>query len=111
MRVIIKNPFLLLGFIPAFAFAHGEEILFSFFAIAIVMIFMIVAIKKTNWNRKGKVLLLTTYLASIVITQLYFYDWPALQYQTIITACTILIPFIVVSVNYFLFDKYFKIKK
>jgi hypothetical protein len=111
MRKSEKYSFLLLLLIPAFAFAQSGQILVSMFAIGITILLVVIAITKTKWNKKGKALLLITYFASLVITNLYFSGWPVLKYQVIITLCIILIPIIVIAVNYYLFNNYFKIEK
>lgn len=110
MSIILKNPFSLFVHLPGLTF-HAEQILISLVAVAATMILMLIAILKTDWNKRGKTLLLSTYFGSIVITGIYFNSWPIFELQAIITVCLILFPIIVVSLNYFLFRKYFRIKK
>lgn len=82
---------------------------FALLAIVVAMAITIAAIIKSRWSAKGKALLLTTYLVCIVITQLYF--WALLRHLLLVTACLIFIPVIVVAVNFYLFDKYFRARK
>lgn len=82
---------------------------FALLAIVVAMAITIAAIIKSRWNARGKVLLLTTYLVSIVITQLYF--WDLLRHILLVASCLIFIPIIVVAVNFYLFDNYFRARK
>jgi hypothetical protein len=96
---------------PAFAFAQSREVLIPIAAIGITMLGVSFIIAKLRWRRHGKILLQATYFTSILLTGMYFYNWPIAQFGNIITACLILIPIIVVFVNFILFNKYFKIEK
>jgi hypothetical protein len=113
MQTRSKFEQLFLAFLPTSAFAHGggltSETWWALLAIVVAMALTITAIIKSRWSAKGKALLLTTYLVSIVITQLYF--WALLSHLLLVTACLIFIPIIVVAVNFYLFDKYFRARK
>lgn len=111
----MRNRFklLLLALWPSVTFANvgglPNQTWLALLAIVVAMAITIAAIVKSRWNAKGKALLLTTYLVSIVITQLYF--WALLSHLLLVTACLIFIPIIVVAVNFYLFDKYFRARK
>lgn len=113
MQTRSKFELLFLAFSPTAAFAQGSgltsETWWALFAIVVAMAITIAAIIKSRWNARGKALLLTTYLVSIVITQLYF--WDLLRHILLVASCLILIPIIVVGVNFYLFDKYFRARK
>ncbi|GEM_PF-3496290 len=113
MEAKSKFELLFLVLSPTLVFAHGggltSETWWALLAIVVAMALTITAIIKSRWSAKGKALLLTTYLVSIVITQLYF--WALLSHLLLVTACLIFIPIIVVAVNFYLFDKYFRARK
>lgn len=106
-----QTAFLIL-FLPSLVFAQGDpatiQKLPSLLLIAAVMIAMIAAIARSRWTKKGKAILMATYLGSIVITQIYF--WSILPHLAILTACLIFIPIVVVAINFLLFDRYFRAK-
>lgn len=98
---------------PLFLLAHVDglpnQTWFALLAIVVAMAITIAAIIKSRWSVKGKALLLTTYLGSIVITQLYL--WDLLRHILLLASCLIFIPIIVVAVNFYLFDHYFRARK
>lgn len=98
---------------PLFLLTHVDglpnQTWLALLAIVVAMAITIAAIIKSRWNSRGKALLLTTYLVSIVITQLYF--WELLRHILLVASCLIFIPIIVVAVNFYLFDKYFRARK
>jgi hypothetical protein len=113
MPNLSKYRLLLLALLPSSALAHGggltSETWISLAVIAVTMVAMITAIVKSKWNRNGKTLLLATYLVSVVITHVYL--WSIIQDLRIVTACLVFIPIIVVAVNYWMFDNYFRAGK
>jgi len=105
------NTEIALPLMRAFSFEYSREALIPLAAVAITMLAVSIVIAKLRWRRHGKILLQATYFTSILLTGMYFYNWPIAQFGEIITVCLILIPVIVVFVNFVLFNKYFKVRK
>ncbi len=61
---------------PIFAFAHGEEVLFTFFIPIIPGIIFLIVLNALQLNTKSKGILFTVYAASVFLSLFITDGWP-----------------------------------
>lgn len=104
-----KNELLLtlLVFLPVSAFAHGEEVLLSFFYDLLTVIGLTVFIACIKWNSNGKYLLVVVLAVSALLVFIGTGKMPYYANRTLIDTLCIGVPITSVLAVYFIFRRKF----
>lgn len=106
-----KALLILIILLPLSAFAHGEEVLVSFFYDLLTIIGLIIFIACIKWNSNGKYLLAVVLAVSALLTIIGTGKMPYYANRTLIDTLCIGVPIASVLSVYFIFKRKFSLKK
>lgn len=95
--------------LPLSAFAHGEEVLVSFFYDLLTIIGLIIFIAVIKWNSNGKYLLAVVLAVSAFLTIALTGKMPYYANRTLIDTLCIGVPIVNVLSVYFIFKRRFRL--
>jgi hypothetical protein len=103
--------FIGLTFLPIPVFAHGEEVLVTFFYDLITVIALIIFIALVKWESRGKTLLGLVLIVSVVSVFTITAQWPYTANRRLIEILCSGVPLFSVLATYFVFRKKFYIER
>lgn len=110
-KTTMKNLLLIILILfPVSAFAHGEEVLVSFFFDLTTVIALIIFIFCIKWKDKGKILLVLVLIASVVLSFEITSKWPYTENRMLINLLCVGVPLVSVLLTYFIFRRKFRLK-
>lgn len=103
--------FIVLTFLPIPVFAHGEEVLVTFFYDLITVIALIIFIALVKWESRGKTLLGLVLIVSVVSIFTITAQWPYTANRRLIEILGSGVPLFSILLAYFVFRKRFSVKR
>lgn len=103
--------FIVLTVLPIPVFAHGEDVLVTFFYDLITVIALIIFIALVKWDSRGKTLLGLVLIVSVVSIFTVTAQWPYTVNRRLIEILCSGVPLVSVLSAYFVFRKRFSVKR
>ncbi len=105
-----KLLFILLILLPIPAFAHGEEVLLTFFYDLMTLIALVIFIALVKWKSSGKILLALILIISVISIFSITVTWAYSVNRRLIEILGSGVPLVSVLSAYFIFRKKFTVK-